>query len=167
MRREKVGEEILKCLTTPDRAPAIIGDLTERGAGAARFWREIGSNVLHAITPGVLSAAGKGFLAQLGLAILFSQITLVAFLAPGDPWRWLPALSALTILADQIVTGLWIARRGERAPLLAALLVAIADCALGVLKVNAASINMAIWSVPLLLAAACGVWLRRRERVVA
>jgi hypothetical protein len=121
MLEHTVGEWILSTITTSDRAASIVGDLIQARTNSIRFWMAIGSNVLHAITPRVVGAAVVGLFA------------------------------VLSGLGTQILTGLWIGRSRQKQPLLVCLLVVVVDCVLGLLKVNNASVNMAIWSIPLLL----------------
>ena len=164
MRKQIIGERILQVMTTPDRAAAIVGDLDERGVSSTQFWLAIGSNVLHSITPGVLKAAAKGCIAQFVFALAIATAMVFAYiLLPVTLWPW---FAALEILAAQIFTGYWITRRAEKQPLLICMLVVAADCILGLLRVNNASINMAIWSIPL-LATTVAIDRRHRRKSVA
>lgn len=67
---------------------------------------------------------------------------------------------ALACMATTILAGYWIGRRSERRALLVGLSIALMDCAVGACNVNNASINMAVWSVPLM----AGAILYRRGR---
>jgi hypothetical protein len=152
MLEHTVGEWILSAVTTPERAASIVGDLIQNRTGSIRFWMAIGSNVLHALTLKVIGAAIVAWFAQflifvipsLALAYLFRFHVLSIYLL-----HW---FAIFLCLGTQILTGLWIGRPTQKQPVLVCLLVVIFDCALGLLNVNNASINMAIWAVPLLLA---------------
>jgi hypothetical protein len=151
MLEHTVGEWILSTITTSDRAASIVGDLIQARTNSIRFWMAIGSNVLHAITPRVVGAAVVGLLAQF-VVLAIPSITIILLLRSSGfsiyVWHWFAVLSGL---GTQILTGLWIGRSRQKQPLLVCLLVVVVDCVLGLLKVNNASVNMAIWSIPLLL----------------
>ncbi len=147
-----------------ERATAIVGDLEESGTGATRFWLAIGSNILHSIDREVLIAAFKGWLAQFVFPLLPGMLLTYAASRSSAVELWWPWIAALVILAAQILTGYWLTRQREKRPILICLLVVIADCVVGLLKGNNASINMAIWAIPLLLTT---VAIARRRKATA
>jgi hypothetical protein len=164
MHRQTIGQWILGCLMTQDHAAAIVGDLEENHFNHLSFWRAIVSNVIHATTRATLMAAIKGCLAQFVFSLLLAPVTFAAFYFSPLPYlHWIAVISILTV---QIVTGFWIARQKEKQPLLVCLLVVAADCVLGLLHFNNASINMAIWSIPLLLTT-IAIDRRNRQKSIA
>ncbi len=148
---------------TPERAAAMVGDLKQNGVGPLEFWMAIGSSVLHAISADVLVAAAKGFFLQFLLALLLTPVMPFMFLLRFASWPW---VSALLILGIQVLTGIWLGRQTDRRPLLACMIVVVADCVLGLLRFNNASINMSIWSIPL-LATTAAISRRHRRKSIA
>jgi hypothetical protein len=146
MRKQNVGEWILGQMMAPERAGAIVGDLEQNDVGGVGFWMAIGSSVLHAINADVLGVAAKGFLLQFLLALLLAPVRFFPFLLRTGPWPW---TSAPVILGIQILTGVWLGRQTDKRPLVTCMLIVAADCVLGLLRFNNASINMSIWSIPL------------------
>ena len=151
MLSQTVGEWILSVVTTRDRATSIMGDLVESRVSSIHWWAAIGSNVLHAMTLRIVGTAIVALLAQFILFVIPSvalmyclRISVLSFQA----WHW---CSVFSFVGTQVLTGLWIGRANQKQPLFVCLLVVLLDWALGLLKVNTVSVNMAIWSVPLLL----------------
>lgn len=144
----KIGERILELVMASDRAAAVVGDLQEHGMGPARFWLAIGSNLLHAINSETLIGAGKACLLQFLFPFALLPLLMVGTLRMSFV-RW-QLITTFVLLISQVLTGYWITRQKETQRVLICLLVVAADCALGLLKVNNGSINLAIWSVPLL-----------------
>ena len=141
MRNANIAERILSLVTAPDRAAATVGDLIESRVGALRFWSAIGSQILHRTAmPAVVAFLAQYFLdfwAGFGLMFITS-FTL---------FRW---VADLTQLASQVLTGYGIARYGKTRALGICIIVVLADCLLGALRINNANINMAVWAIPLL-----------------
>jgi hypothetical protein len=146
-------EWILSLVTTREHAATIVGDMVEEGRGTFRCWTAIASHFIHALTPSMLGMALTGFFAQF---LLFFVPAMIAFRFVLTPWfdeqhfRILHWCTVSAFVATQIVTGYWIGRWDRRRYLLPSLLVILLDCTVGALNVNAANINMAIWSIPLL-----------------
>jgi len=145
MRNADVAQWVLSLFTTPDRAASTIGDLVETVAGPVRLWRVVGGQVLRAVPLALAAFYAQFFIVGVQFGIV------LRFLFPGYMWpngfRWYAGLSCL---ATQILVGYGIARLGRtRAPGVC-LLVVLTNCVLGGFRFNNASINMAIWAVPLL-----------------
>jgi hypothetical protein len=141
MRNANIAERILSLVTTPDRAAATVGDLIESGAGAPRFWVTVGSQILRRTSKPALGA----FLAQ--FVLIFCAGFGLRFMTSFILFRW---IVELTLLATQLLVGYGIARYGKQRALGICLIVALADCVLGALRINNGNINMAIWAIPLL-----------------
>jgi hypothetical protein len=160
----RIREWTLSLVTTPERASAIVGDMVEEGRGTFRCWTAIASHLAHAITPGAIGLALTGFVAQfiLALAAGMAVISVFRILFPPFDIGHLRAeywCAVLTFLAVQVLTGYWIGHAGQCRALFLGLTVALLDCAIGALHVNNASINMAVWSIPLI----AGTLLYRRR----
>ncbi|HXE62154.1 MAG TPA: hypothetical protein VN519_01365 [Bryobacteraceae bacterium] len=164
MHRQTIGEWILGRLMTQDHAAAIVGDLEENGVSHMRFWLAIASNVIHSISRATAMAAVKGCLVQFAFTLLLSPVVTVAFYFL--PLRYFLWIGAISILPVQIFTAFWITRQKQKQPLLICLMIVLIDCALGLLKINNVSINMAIWSIPLLLAT-IAIDRRNRQKSIA
>ena len=163
MRNEAVGEWILRAVTTPDRASALIGDLVQSETSSLRFWIAISSNLLHAITPRVLGVAIIAFLFQFLVSIIPFIIVMYCFtqsVLSMHSWYW---CNVASFFCTQLLTGLWIGGARRQRPTLVCLMVVVFDCAVGLVNVNTVSINMAIWSVPVLLGTVFGCRTRRRS----
>ncbi len=70
MREGRFYKPVFSMITTPERAASIGGDLIEEGAGPARMWAGIGSNLLHSFDVRMLGAAFAGFIAQFVLTLI-------------------------------------------------------------------------------------------------
>jgi hypothetical protein len=151
----RIREWTLSFVTTPERAAAIVGDMVEDGCSPFRCWTAIASHLAHAITPGAAGLVLTGFFAQFILSLAAWMPLSFAFhflFRPFDITSWRAefwcALS--TFLVVQILIGYWIGRTGQRRALFLGLMVTLLDCAIGALHVRNASINMALWSIPLI-----------------
>ena len=152
---------MLRAVTTPERAAAVIGDLVQSKAGPLGFWVAISSNLLHAITPPIIGLAVGAFLFQFFVFLIPATALTYClnwFVISVDAWHW---CSVVLFLSTQLLTGLWIASAKQQRFPLVCLLVVFSDCATGFLNLNNVSINMAIWSVPVLLGTIIGRRLSR------
>ena len=153
MRSYEIGQWILSQITTPERAACIVGDLLESRCHAIRFWAAIGSHLLHAVTPKVLGAALGGFVAQFVILAIPAALLGIGALAVRLPMYALHWYAIFACAACQILIGYWIGRSRRNGAVLICLIIGLMDCALGLLGVNNASANLAIWSIPLLASA--------------
>ena len=159
MRKHSAQEWMLSLVTTPDRASAILGDLIESGGTAFDFWVALGSNVLHSMTLAAFGMALVGFVFQFLIFLLPSFAIMRGLRVSAISTMQFASYSDLSFLGTQVITGYWIGSWGRSRAFLVALIVAVIDCGLGVLNVNNASINMAVWAFPLL----GGAILQRRN----
>lgn len=168
MRNYAFGEWILSLITARDRAASIVGDMIESRCSALRFWAGIGSHLLHAITPAVIRMALAGFIAQfvllipLALAIALAYMFGRAVLGLPLPIYLFGLGAGFACFGIQTLIGYWFGRYSSHRALLVCLMVGLVDCALGALNWRNASINMAVWSIPLLVGAIAG--FRRSSR---
>lgn len=158
MRNHDIGQWILSRITTPERAASIVGDLIESRCDAIRFWTAIGSHLLHAVTPKVLGIALAGFVAQFVILAIPAALLGIGALAVRLPMYALHWYAVFACAATQLAIGYWFGRSHQNGALLICLIIGLLDCALGFLGINNASINMAIWSIPLL---PCAILSRR------
>jgi hypothetical protein len=164
MHKHRVREWILSLVTTPERAASIVGDMVEDECTTFRCWTAIASHLAHAITPGVIGLVLTGFFAQFLLSLTAAIALNIGFrfLAwPVDAKQWQILYWGIVpaFLGIQFLTGYGIAYLDQRRALLLGLAVMLLDCIAGALNVNNASINMAIWSIPLM----AGTLLYRRH----
>jgi len=143
MPNANIAERILSLVTTPDRAGATVGDLIESRVGALRFWFTIASQILRRATVPALVA----FMAQFFL-IFWAGLALVRFSVSFTLLRW---IVDLTLLATQLLVGHGIARYGKTRALGICVIVVLADCVIGALRINNGNVDMALWAIPLLV----------------
>jgi hypothetical protein len=151
MHKQRLAEWILSIVTTPARASAQVGDLLENGCGPLAFWAAIGSTLLRAVTWKELKESVIGFSAQFVFLVVLLTPMIQVFSVPRLPPETLHWVLAAISLCTQVLTALWIGRAGRQKPVLVSLLISLFDCILGLFNVNNVSINMAVWSIPLLL----------------
>lgn len=165
MFNQTAGEWVLRLSTSPENAAAIIGDLIQCQTTGFSFWRAIASNVLHAMTPKVFGTAIAVFCLQSVIFVVSVFVTM--FFLWQSPisitvWRW---YALVTCLITEIIAGLWIGRRKQDRSALVCMLVILFNCAGGLLNWNNASINMAFWSLPVLLGTLAAYAIRTRREV--
>jgi hypothetical protein len=154
----RLRQWILSLVTTPEHAATIVGDMVEEQGSTLHCWIAIASHLAHALTPGLIRGAIGGFVAQflLSMALAFAVSPLLPLLTRRlNVFHW---FFVVAFTGTQIATGYWIAHWRHSRTLLLVLIVMLLDCTAGALNLNNASVNMAIWSIPLL----AGTLLYRR-----